>query len=207
MLLADAPLTLREFMTHEALPLATIFREVLAFVATRRDAVVHGAHAVNAYAEPERMTADIDLLSTDAPSLAADLRALLAERFRMAVRVREVVPGAYRIFQLREPRNRRLIDVRQVAELPPRRMFEGVQVVEPLELVAMKVLSMVARQGREKGLTDLVDLHRLLRVFPELRARTGSVEQRLRALGASEKTLQAWAEVVATPLAADSDDD
>jgi len=206
-LLVDGPLTLREFMTHEPVPLATIFREVLAYLATRKDAVVHGAHAVNAYADPERMTADIDLLATDAASLASDLRILLSDRFHMAVRVREVVPGGYRVFQLREPKNRHLIDLRQVAELPRWRTFDGVQVVEPTALLAMKVISMVAREGREKGLTDRLDLHRLLRAFPQLREKHGEVAQRLQALGVPDKTLVAWQEVVAMPLAAEPDDE
>lgn len=50
-------------MMQEPLPLATIFHEVLSFVAKREDAVVFGAHAVNVYCEPPRMTADVDLLS------------------------------------------------------------------------------------------------------------------------------------------------
>src|SRR5688572_20602852 len=55
-LLSDAPLTLREYMSREEIPLATIFREVFAFIEGRDDVVVFGAHAVNAYAQPERMT-------------------------------------------------------------------------------------------------------------------------------------------------------
>jgi len=39
-------------MMQEPLPLATIFHEVLSFVAKREDAVVFGAHAVNVYCEP-----------------------------------------------------------------------------------------------------------------------------------------------------------
>src|SRR4051812_33925373 len=100
-------------MTEEPLPLATIFREILAFLATRQDAVVFGAHAVNAYCEPARMTADVDVLSTDAAKLADDLRNVLAQRFHVAVRVREIVPKGFRIYQVRTPRNRHLADIRQ----------------------------------------------------------------------------------------------
>ena len=42
MLSFDAPLTLREFMAHEELPLATVFREVFTFLTGRVDAVVFG---------------------------------------------------------------------------------------------------------------------------------------------------------------------
>lgn len=200
-LLTDAPLTLREFMTHESLPLATIFREVLAYLATRPDAVVFGAHAVNAYCEPERMTAAIDVLSTDAAGLADSLRALLAERFGIAARTREVA-GGFRVYQVRTPRNRHLIDVRRVDRLPAYRSVEGVQVIEPVDLAAMKAISVAARSGQEKGLSDRLDLHRLLRALPELRAEEGPVADKLRALGAGEAALAAWRDVVRTPLAA-----
>ena len=111
----DAPLSCREFMTHEDVPLAAVFHEVLTFLAGRSDAVLFGAQAVNAYCATERMTHDIDVLSTDAAGLAADLRACLAERFHLAMRVREVVEAkGFRVYQLRQPTNRHLVDVRQV---------------------------------------------------------------------------------------------
>src|SRR5882724_10990268 len=125
-------------MTQESLPLATIFREVLSFLTTREDAVVFGAHAVNAYCEPPRMTADIDLMSTDALKLASDLRSLLSDTFHIAARVREVAEGGLRVSQLRKPKNRHLVDVRLVAALPAFRMIESVCVIEPADLAALK---------------------------------------------------------------------
>jgi hypothetical protein len=193
-------------MTDEPVPLATIFREILSLLATREDAVVFGAHAVNAYCEPERMTADIDVLSTDAARLAEDVRALISERFRIAVRVREVVPGGFRVYQLRKPKNRHLVDVRQVAQLPPFRAIGRVRVVEPVELAAMKAIATAARKGQEKGLSDRLDLHRLLRAFPELRAEDGPVPARLAALGADIAAVAAWREVVQAPLEAEDED-
>src|SRR5882672_6784311 len=187
-------------MTHEALPLATIFREVLGFLGTRPDAVVFGAHAVNAYCEPERMTADIDILSTQAADLAADIQALLSDRFHVAARVREIVPGGFRVYQLRKPKNRHLVDVRQVPELPAFRQIAGVRVIEPADLAAMKAISIAARRGKEKGLSDTLDLHRLLRAFPDLRTPQGRVPDRLRALGADEAAWEAWKEAVRAPL-------
>lgn len=192
-------------MTDEPVPLASIFREILLLLATREDAVVFGAHAVNAYCEPERMTADIDLLCTDAARLAEDVRARLSERFRIAVRVREVVPGGFRVYQIRKPKNRRLVDVRQAAELPPFRELDRVRVVEPAELVAMKAIAVAARKGQEKGLSDRLDLHRLLRAFPDLRSEDGPIPARLAALGADAAALAAWRDVVRTPLDADPD--
>jgi hypothetical protein len=205
-LLADAPLTVREFMTDEPVPLATIFRELSALLATREDAVVFGAHAVNAYCEPERMTSDVDVLCTHAAQLAEDVRSLLAERFRIAMRIREVVPGGFRVYQLRKPKNRHLVDIRQVSRLPPFREIGGLRIVEPVELAAMKAIAIAARKGQEKGLSDRLDLHRLLRAFPELRAEDGPIPERLAALGADAAALVAWREVVHTPLEVDDED-
>ena len=193
-------------MTDEPVPLATIFREIVSLLAAREDAVVFGAHAVNAYCEPERMTADIEVLSTDAARLADDVRVLIAERFRIAVRVREVVPGGFRVYQLRKPKNRHLVDICQVAQLPPFREIGRIRVVEPVELVVMKAISTAARKGQEKGLSDRLDLHRLLRVFPELRAEDGPVPARLAALGADAASVAAWREVVESPLEVDDED-
>jgi hypothetical protein len=81
-----------------------------------------------------------------------------------------------------------------------------VQVIEPAELAAMKAISMTARGGQEKGLSDRLDLHRLLRAFPDLRIDEGAVAERMRALGAGEAVLAAWREVVARPLAVDDDE-
>ena len=136
-------------MTHEPVPLAAIFREVLAELALTPEAVIFGAHAVNAYCEPERMTADVDVLSTGASELAERLRGALAAKFHIATRVREVAGGNFRIYQIRAPKNRHLVDVRQVERLPPFRSIEGVQVVEPAELMAMKLVVAAGWDGRE----------------------------------------------------------
>lgn len=193
-------------MSHEVLPLATIFREVLAFLGTREDAVIFGAHAVNAYCEPARMTADIDILSTDANGLAEAVRDLLSTRFHVAARVREVVPGGFRIDQVRKPKNRHLVDVRQVAVLPPFRQMESVRVLEPTELAVMKAVAIAARRGQEKGLSDTLDLHRLLRAFPDLRSEEGPVIERLRGLGTGGAAVAAWLEVVRSPLDSEDED-
>jgi hypothetical protein len=206
-LLLDAPLTFREFMTHEEVPLASIFREVLSFLAARQDAVLFGAQAVNAYCEPARMTADLDLLSTSGQDLAEALRELLASRFHLAIRVREVVPGAgYRVYQVRKPKNRHLIDVRHVPTLPTFHEIEGVRVAQPVELVALKAISIAARRGREKELSDRLDAVRLLRTFPELKTEEGAVRTRLRELEASESALGVWTELVSQRIAVDEDE-
>jgi hypothetical protein len=194
-------------MTHEELPLAVIFREVLQFLVDRRDAVLFGAHAVNAYCDPERMTQDVDVLSTRAPVLAEELRAHLSDRLHIAARVREVIPGeGFRVYQIKKPTNRHLVDVRQAAALPPERIFAGVQVIDPPDLVAMKVLSLVSRQGRPKAGTDLVDVQRLLLTFPDLKTEQGPVADRLHTLGAPEPVLARWRELAVTPIQPDEDE-
>ena len=59
---------------REPLPLATIHEALLDFLRGRKDAVLFGAIAVNAYVSEPRMTQDIDLLSTDAKNLADEYR-------------------------------------------------------------------------------------------------------------------------------------
>jgi hypothetical protein len=153
------------------------------------------------------MTADIHIMSTRASALAEDIREL-AGRFQIAVRVREVAGGqGFRVYQLRKPKNRHLVDLRQVDVLPALRRFEGVQVAAPVELATLKVQSIAARKGREKELSDRLDLHRLLRVFPELRADEGEVTDRLRGVGASEAILALWRELAHERVEPDTDDE
>lgn len=48
MLLLDAPLTFREYRTHETVPLADLFRELLELLRAPPDAVLFGAQALDA---------------------------------------------------------------------------------------------------------------------------------------------------------------
>ena len=75
----DGSLTFREFIMREPLPLATIHDAVLEFLRGRTDAVLFGAHAVNAYVDEPRMTQDVDILSPRATELAEELRAYLSQ--------------------------------------------------------------------------------------------------------------------------------
>jgi hypothetical protein len=198
-------------MTHEELPLASIFREMFLFLRDRDDALLFGAHAVNAYCEPARMTQDVDVMSTRAPELAEEIRAHLADRFHVAVRVREVVNRVgSRVYQVRKPKNRHLVDVRQVATLPPFRRVDGLAILDPTELTAMKAISAAERAMKEKGLSDRLDLTRLLRAFPHLKSEDGAVSERLRSQGVSAAVLAYWREMARLPLAApdeETDDD
>ncbi len=90
-------LTFQEYAMREPLPLATIHEALLDFLRGRKDVVLFGAFAVNAYSSEPRMTQDIDLLSTDAKNLAEELKSFLSEKFHIAVRVREIGDKGLRI--------------------------------------------------------------------------------------------------------------
>jgi predicted nucleotidyltransferase len=204
----DGSLTFREFAMREPLPLATIHDAVLEFLRDRDDAVLYGAQAVNAYVDEPRMTQDVDIASTRAEELAEELRAFLNRRFHIAVRVREVREGlGYRIYQVRKPQNRHLVDVRPVDELPPGKRVKKVLVVTPPELVAGKVLAWVRRRGKPKAGTDWRDLAYLLLTFPELKTAEGPVLQRLRALNADDEAITAWIELVDQDIQPEDEDE
>jgi Nucleotidyl transferase AbiEii toxin, Type IV TA system len=204
----DGSLTFREFMMREPLPLARIQDAILLeFLPGRADAVLYGAQAVNAYVDEPRMTQDVDIASTRAPELAEELRKFLNERFHIAVRVRSVREGlGYRVYQVRKPQNRHLVDVRPVEALPPSKRVRKVLVVSPPELIANKMMSMVGRQHKAKGFIDRADLYRLLLAFPKLKADEGPVQERLRAAGATDAVLAAWKELVAQEIEPEDDD-
>ena len=202
----DGSLTFREFMMHESLPLATIHDAVLEFLRGRDDAVLFGAQAVNAYVDEPRMTQDVDILSPRAAELAEELRNALHQRFQISVRIRSIKDGlGYRIYQLRKPQNRHLVDVRSVESLPPHQNVDGVLVLTPAELISTKVLSMVGRPKTAKGLIDEADLRRLLLMFPELKTTEGPVADRLRASPAAEQVLAVWKDLVSQEILPDDE--
>ncbi len=206
--LGDGALAFREFVMKEPLPLATIHAAVLEFLRHRSDVVLFGAQAVNAYVDEARMTQDVDVISSRAGELAAELRTHLQGRFHIALRVREIGDGkGFRIFQARKSANRHLVDVRAVRVLPPSRIIGGIAVLTPEELVASKVIAWHQRRGKPKSFTDQRDLAVLLLRFPELKANRGPVRERLVEAGAGEGVLLAWREVVGQKITAEDDAD
>jgi hypothetical protein len=204
----DGSLTLREFAMGEPLPLARIHDAVLAFLRHRSDAALFGAQAVNAYVEEPRMTQDVDILSPRAAGLAEELRAHLATTFKIAVRVRVVAGGkGFRVFQLREPKNRHLADVRQVEQLPPTRLVADIQVPTPEELIAQKVIALIRRRGQPKSDTDRRDVKVLLIAHPQLRQTHGPVRDRLAAAGADAATFEAWDLLAQESIRVESEED
>ncbi len=194
-------LTFREFATHEPLPLATIQQAILEFLQGRDDAVLIGAHAVNAYVAEPRMTQAIDLLSQRAGELAENLRDFLRERFQIAVRVRRLRGGkGYRLFQVRKGGNRHLVDIRPVETMPGAQRIEGVLVIEPAALVTHKVVAYHQRRGQPKSGTDWRDLGMLLLKFPDLKQPGGPVLECLRAIGAGPEVIATWEQLAAEAL-------
>lgn len=198
-------------MAREKLPLATIQNAVLEFLRDRKDAVVFGAQAVNAYVKEPRMTQDIDLLSTRAEDLAREIQEYLRQQFRIAVRVREIGKGkgkGYRLYKVQKPRDRHLVDIRPVATLPPTKRISKVLVMTPPELIANKVISYHQRRGKPKSGTDWRDLAMLLLTFPELKRESGPVLERLQAAEVDPTILAVWNELVTQEITpADEDDE
>ena len=192
MLNADV-LSFQEFMTREPLPLSTIHNAVLEFIRGRKDVVLFGAHAVNAYTPEPRMTQDVDLFSTRAKELVEELRNHLSRKFHIAVRLREVAQGrGFRLFQVRKGGNRHLVDVRPVAELPASKRVASVRVLAPAELIASKVLAYHGRRGQPKSGTDWRDIAALLLAFPDLKQASGPVANALGAMDADHGALLQW---------------
>lgn len=192
---------------QETLPLATIQDAVLGFLRGRKDAVVFGAQAVNAYVDEPRMTQDIDLLSVQASALAQQLRDYLSERFHVAVRVREIGEGReYRIYQVQKLGNRHLVGVRSVEHLPETRLIAQVLVIAPVDLIASKVVSYAQRRGSPKSGTDWRDLGMLLS-FPDFKRDSGPVTDLLLAMGAAPGVLDVWHDLVAQDIQPGNEDD
>lgn len=193
---------------QETLPLATIQDAVLEFLRGRKDAVVFGAQAVNAYVDEPRMTQDIDLLSVQASTLAQELRDYLSERFHIAVRIREIGEGrGYRIYQVQKLGNRHLVDVRSVEHLPQTRLIAQVLVIAPVDLIASKVVSYAQRRGSPKSGTDWRDLGMLLLSFPDLKQESGPVTDLLLDMGAASGVLDVWHALVAQDIQPGNEDD
>ena len=193
---------------REPLPLATIHDAVLEFLRGRKDVVVFGATAVNAYVAEPRMTQDIDLMCVRAEELAEELRTSLSDRFHIAVRVRVIgEKKGYRLFQIQKAGNRHLADVRPVNSLPKAQLIEDILIMSPPELIARKVVSYQARRGQPKSGTDWRDVAMLILAFPELKSELGPVSDALGELKANEAVMNEWRALVAQEITAPSDED
>jgi hypothetical protein len=186
-------LTFQEFAMRETLPLSKIQEAILEFLQGRKDAVLFGAQAVNAYVGEPRMTQDVDLLSNRADELAEELREFLSDKFHIAVRIRKVADGkGFRVYQIRSEGNRHLVDLRMITEFPATETIENILVLSPVELIASKVISFHSRKGKPKAGTDYRDLGMLLLRFPELKKK---VSETLQSKNVAEAVLETWTEI------------
>lgn len=205
---SDVSLSFREYVMHEPLPIGRIQEAIFDFLRGREDVVMFGAQAVNAYVAENRMTQDVDIMSTRAPEIAEELRHYLNEKFHIAVRVRNVRDGlGYRVYQLQKPENRHLADVRPVSSFPPSQRIDGVLVPLPEEVIANKVTAYVRRKEKPKGGTDLRDIRSMLLQYPNLKTLDGPVAERLRENEADETAFSQWREFVEKELESEDDDD
>lgn len=197
----DGSLTLREFARNDPLPLARIQDAVLQFLRHRQEAVLFGAQAVNAYVDESRMTPEVDILSTRAAHFSEELAAFLTGALGVAVFVHKGARGrSFRLHQVRQPKNRRLVHVRQVARLPPTRTIADIRVPTPEELIAQKVISAARRCAQPKGDTDRRDLKVLLLAHSHLKSQTGPVFDRLSALNADKRAKEEWRKLVESEI-------
>jgi hypothetical protein len=202
----DGSLTFREFVTREPLPLATVHDTLLDFLRGRDDAVLCGAHAVNAYVDEPRMSQDIDLLSPCPKELVDQISTLLMRRFRITVRVQQGRNGGFRLYQARNCGERQLVDVRAAEHLPPVQRVADVLVVAPAELIARKVIASERHKLTPKLGIDLRDVVMLLLTFPELKSQDGPVRERLMSAGASPEVYAAWDGIVAQEFLPEDED-
>jgi hypothetical protein len=205
MLNADV-LTFHDFVNHEPLPLSQIQEAVLEFLQGRDDAVLFGAQAVNAYVSEPRATQDVDILSLGGKEFAEELRKHLSDRFRIAVRVREIGEKGLRIYQVRKEGNRHLVHVRFLEQMPATQVIERINVLTPLELILSKIFSYESRRGKPKSGTDWRDLAVLLNKFPELKVKDGDVRRLLDERGASTFAIEFWNSLVEQDMSTEDDD-
>jgi hypothetical protein len=143
------------------------------------------------------MTQDVVILSSRAAELGEELREHLSTLFHVAIRIRTAeAQGSYRLYQLREPKNRRLADIRSVLTLPTSNLMEGLSVIAPDALIATKVVSYHHRRGRPKAGTDWRDIAELLLKLPELKSNSGAVATHLLAAAVTPAVIATWEEIV-----------
>lgn len=203
----DGSLSFHEFATREPLPLATVHDAVLNFLRGRDDIVLDGSQAVNAYVTEARMTDDVDVLTPCPQFIADEIRAHLEREFRIDVRVCGLGGRGidFRVYQQREPRDRRFVDVRHAAPLPEAQRVGGVLVLRPAEVFARKLVARASRRGAPRSGTDLRDLAVLILRFPEFKTDDREIVAALRALGATPAVHQDLAEFLSQDIRAEKE--
>ena len=193
---------------REGIPLSQIHHVILSYLKGRTDVAIFGAQAVNAYVDEFRMTQDVDVMALHAEMLAISICDHLHQELKIATRVRSVAIGkGFRVYQVQKPKNRHLVEVRQIEKLPDFELNDGIQVVAPLELIVLKVISMSARRHTPKGLTDHADIMRLLLTYPTYKTNPESVAKSLERHSADLLAQQLWQEIASQDFQANDDDE
>ncbi|MCI0445124.1 nucleotidyl transferase AbiEii/AbiGii toxin family protein, partial [bacterium] len=80
-------------------------------------------------------------------------------------------------------------------------------VVDPPELIALKVIAYHKRHGTPKSGTDWRDLAMLLLTFPELKQNPGIVAERLKEAHAPKPVFDVWNELIKQRIRQQKDDE
>jgi hypothetical protein len=113
----------------------------------------------------------------------------------------------FRLYQVRKPKNRHLVDVRSVEDLPPSKRIARVLVMNPDVLIASKVVALHRRRGKPKAGTDWRDLAMLLLSFPRLKKHPGPVTKHLLSIPEAGGAVDTWKDLVSQELSAEDDED
>ena len=190
-MIGDAPGSAWEILRGSPPYSAALHLAAVRALKGRTDAALFGTHAVNALVSEVRATPDVDVLAARPAEVAAAITAAVRERCGVTLSIAEGRNGLV-LNRPDRPRGNRIADVRPVDRLPPVRRIERVLVVAPAELIAGKLAVAAARAGRPRSHSDYRDIFALLLTFPEPKAETGPVLDRLIANGASDDVLAAW---------------
>jgi hypothetical protein len=112
-----------------------------------------------------------------------------------------------RIYQVQKPKNRHLVDLRPVEDLPPSQHIAGILVVTPPELIAGKVRAYHHRRGQPRAFSDLRDIAALFLAFPALKIANGEVSASLQKAGADASLLATLRELAAQQITPNDDSD
>lgn len=202
----NRPLPFREYVVSGSLPLDVIHWEVFDFLRGRNDAVLSGDYAVSAYVDQFRDAHQLEIVSTRASELAEELGAYLGRKFPISVRVRSAPYDRGYCVSQKNPQPRNLADVRSATSLPPAQRVKQVLLPMPAELIAARTIAFHRHAATPKSSIDLRHLRLLLLTFPDLKAETGLVHDRLTEAGADEATFAVWRNLVSREIRAEEDE-
>jgi hypothetical protein len=140
----------------------TIQREILDFLDGRKDIVLWGAQAVNAYIDDpneQRYTHGVDIQAMDAGAVADAIKMRLETAFSLTIKL---VVGKRFVSLWDKQGKRKLMDINRTEVLPPFIVIDGVQVITKEELIKGKQQSAASpHRNKLKKQQDLIDLARL----------------------------------------------